>query len=305
MDDRLTKAQFGAWIGIIGNILLTGIKWVIGYMANSRALIADAAHSASDVVGSVAVLIGLRAAERPPDKDHPYGHGKAESVASIIVSVLLMLVGFQIGYGSIESIFKPLRAPDMLAVWAAIGSMIVKEAMFRYKYNLGKKLNSQSLIANAWEHRSDVYSSFAALIGIGGSIFGAKWQIGWMLYLDPAAGIFVSILVLKMAYNILMESIHSTLDHVLHEEQTVPLRTSIQSVEGVLRVDELRAREHGHYQIVDVKISVNPHITVEEGHRIGKQVKKDLLAQFTEVRDVFVHINPFDPTDKETADKQK
>lgn len=305
MDDRLAKAQFGAWVGIIGNILLTAIKWVIGYAANSRALIADAAHSASDVVGSVAVLIGLRAAERPPDKDHPYGHGKAESVASIIVSVLLMLVGFEIGYGSIESLFKPLRAPELLAVWAAIGSMIVKEAMFRYKYNLGKKLNSQSLIANAWEHRSDVYSSFAALIGIGGAIFGAKWHIGWMLYLDPVAGIFVSLLVLKMAYDILMESIHSTLDHVLHEEQTVPLRSSIQSVEGVLRVDELRAREHGHYQIVDVKISVNPHITVEEGHRIGKQVKHDLLTQFKEVRDVFVHINPFDPNDKGHAQKTK
>lgn len=305
MDDRLAKAQFGAWVGIIGNILLTGIKWVIGYTANSRALIADAAHSASDVVGSVAVLIGLRAAERPPDKDHPYGHGKAESVASIIVSVLLMLVGFEIGYGSIQSLFKPLHAPEMLAVWAAIGSMIVKEAMFRYKYNLGKKLNSQALIANAWEHRSDVYSSFSALIGIGGAILGAKWNIGWMLYLDPIAGIFVSVLVLKMAYDILMESIHIALDHVLHEEQTIPLRTSVQAVEGVLRVDELRAREHGHYQIVDVKISVNPHITVEEGHRIGKKVKRDLLSQFQEVRDVFVHINPFDPAEKEKVEITK
>ncbi|MGE5704426.1 MAG: cation diffusion facilitator family transporter [Clostridia bacterium] len=299
MDERLAKAQFGAWVGIIGNLLLAGIKLVIGYIANSRALIADSAHSASDVVGSVAVLIGLRAAEQPPDKEHPYGHGKAESIASIIVSILLMLVGFEIGYGSVQALFKPVIAPEMIAIWAAIGSMVIKEAMFRYKYNLGKKLNSQSLIANAWEHRSDVYSSFAALIGISGAIMGAKFNIPWLIYLDPAAGVFVSLLVLKMAYDLLMEAIRSTLDHVLQDEETEPLRQAIQTVSGVKRLDELRAREHGHYQIVDVKISVDPGISVEEGHRIGKQVKKDLLSQFTHVRDVFVHINPYDASPKE------
>lgn len=299
MDDRLAKAQFGAWVGIIGNLALAAIKLVIGWLAKSQALIADAVHSASDVVGSIAVLIGLRAAERPPDEDHPYGHGKAESVSAIIVSVLLALVGFEIGTSSLKSFFSPVEAPGFIAVWAAIGSMIVKEWMFRYKYNLGKKLNSQSLIANAWEHRSDVYSSFAALVGIGGAIVGEWMHIAWMLYLDPAAGVFVSALVLKMAYNILMESIHSTLDHVLHLEDTVELRSAIERVPGVMRIDSLRAREHGHYQIIDVKIGVNPHMTVEEGHRIGKQVKHELMETFKEVRDVFVHINPYDPKDKD------
>jgi cation diffusion facilitator family transporter len=294
VDNRLARAQFGAWVGIIGNLILAGIKLLIGIWGKSQAMIADAVHSASDVVGSVAVLIGLRAAERPPDEDHPYGHGKAESVAAIIVSVLLALIGFEIGMSSVRSLFAPLEAPAVIAVWAAIGSMIVKELMFRYKYNLGKKLNSQSLIANAWEHRSDVYSSFAALIGIGGAIVGGRFGIPWLLYLDPIAGIFVSGLVLKMAYHILMESIHSTLDHVLHEEETVDLRREIESVPGVIRIDTLRAREHGHYQIVDVKLSVDPHITVEEGHRIGKRVKQTILQSFPDVRDVFVHINPYD-----------
>ncbi|WP_201783700.1 cation diffusion facilitator family transporter [Brevibacillus choshinensis] len=294
MEDRLAKAQFGAWVGIVGNLALAGVKLVIGLMAKSQALIADSVHSASDVVGSVAVLIGLRAAERPPDEDHPYGHGKAESISAIIVSVLLAVVGFEIGLSSIKSFFAPLVAPGFLAVWAAIGSMIVKEWMFRYKYNLGKKLNSQSLIANAWEHRSDVYSSFAALVGIGGAIVGEWLGISWMLYLDPAAGIFVSALVLKMSYNIMMESIHSTLDHVLHEDDTVEFRQRIESVSGVMRLDTLRAREHGHYLIIDVKIGVDPHITVEEGHRIGKQVKQELMGNFSQVRDVFVHINPYD-----------
>lgn len=294
MDNRLARAQFGAWVGIIGNLVLAGLKLVIGLSAKSQALIADAVHSASDVVGSVAVLIGLRAAERPPDEDHPYGHGKAESISAIIVSVMLALVGFEIGSASVKSLFSPLEAPGLIAVWAAIGSMIIKEWMFRYKYNLGKELNSQSLIANAWEHRSDVFSSFAALIGIGGAIIGGRYNIPWLLYLDPLAGIFVSGLVLKMAYDIFKDSIHTTLDHVLHEEETVELRKAIEAVEGVIRIDSLRAREHGHYQIVDVKVSVDPNITVEQGHRIGKQVKQTLLDSFSQVRDVFVHINPFD-----------
>jgi cation diffusion facilitator family transporter len=297
VDNRLAQAQVGAWVGIVGNLLLAGIKLVIGIWAKSQALIADAVHSASDVAGSVAVLIGLRAAERPPDEDHPYGHGKAESIAAIIVSVLLALVGFEIGRASVLSLFAPLEAPAMMAVWAAIGSMIVKEAMFRYKYNLGKKLNSPSLIANAWEHRSDVYSSFAALIGIGGAILGDWLGISWLVYLDPIAGIFVSVLVLRMAYHILMESIHNTLDHVLHEEETVDLRKAIEGVQGVIRIDSLRAREHGHYQIVDVKLSVDPYITVEEGHSIGKLVKQTVLQRFEDVRDVFVHINPYDGGD--------
>lgn len=292
VDDRLAKAQFAAWVGIIGNLALAGVKLLVGVIAKSQALIADSIHSASDVIGSVAVLIGLRAAERPPDQDHPYGHGKAESVAAIIVSVLLAVVGVEMGNSSIKSLFTPLGAPGFLAVWAAIGSMIVKEWMYRYKYNLGKKLKSQSLIANALEHRSDVFSSFAALVGIAGAIAGGWLGVPWMLYLDPVAGIFVSLLVLKMAYNILMESIHSTLDHVLHEDDTQELRQAILQVAGVTRIDSLRAREHGHYQIVDVKVGVNPHITVEEGHHIGKQVKHEIMEKFSEVRDVFVHINP-------------
>ncbi|USG64091.1 cation diffusion facilitator family transporter [Brevibacillus ruminantium] len=298
MDNRLAKAQFGAWVGIVGNIALAAAKLIIGLVAKSQALIADAVHSASDVVGSVAVLIGLKAAERPPDEDHPYGHGKAESVAAIIVSVLLAVVGFEIGSSSVKSLFTPLVAPSFIAVWAAVGSMIVKEWMFRYKYKLGKELNSPSLIANAWEHRSDVFSSFSALLGIGGAILGGRLDIPWLLYLDPLAGIFVSILVLKMAYSLLKESIHNTLDHVLHEDQTLGLRRAIEAVEGVMRIDSLRAREHGHYQIVDVKIGVHPLITVEEGHRIGKQVKQTLMNQFSDVRDVFIHVNPYDETNE-------
>ncbi|MDR6226350.1 cation diffusion facilitator family transporter [Desmospora profundinema] len=290
---EMRQAETGAWVGIVGNLILAILKGVVGVIADSRALVADAVHSASDVAGSLAVLIGVRVAQEPPDQDHPYGHGKAESVAAIIVSVILAMVGFEIGRGSFESLFEEVTAPGWLAVVAAAVSIVAKEAMFQYKYRLGKRIGSQAIIANAWEHRSDVYSSLAALIGIGGAILGQWLGIGQLVYLDAIAGIFVSLLVLRMAFHLAKESIHTTLDHVLHEEDAAELVETAASVQGVKRVDELLAREHGFYVIVDVKIAVEPHITVEEGHGIGKRVKTALVEGHDHVSDVMVHINPY------------
>jgi cation diffusion facilitator family transporter len=295
--DRFKKAEFAAIIGIVGNILLATIKWVVGIYANSKALVADAVHSASDVAGSLAVYIGLRAAKQPPDEDHPYGHGKAELIAAIIVAVLLMLVGFEIGKASFESFFNPLEPPKMIAIVAVSISIIIKEWMYRYKYKLGKELNSEALIANAYEHRSDVFSSIAALFGIGASILGGKLDIDWLVYADPVAGILVSILVIRMAWHIGKEAIHNTMDHVLHEEETKDMRDTVINVPGVNRIDEFHAREHGHYVIIDLKISVDPYITVEAGHLIGKNVKAKLL-QIDNVQNVMVHINPYNESEK-------
>lgn len=290
--DRFKQAEFAAWLGIIVNIILTLIKGIFGFQAHSKALIADAVHSASDIVGSLAVYVGLRAAKQPPDEEHPYGHGKAESIAAIIVSVVLFVVGIQIGKSSIKSFFKPLEAPGSIAIYAVIFSIIVKEALFRYKYRLGKKLNSEALIVNAYEHRSDVYSSIAALIGIGASILGKKMNIGWLVFGDPVAGLVVSLMVMRMAWKLGAESIYNTLDHVLNDEKTTDYKRIVLSVPEVMRVDELYARQHGYYVIIDLKISVNPEMTVAEGHRIGKKVKKKLLGD-PNVHNVLVHINPF------------
>ncbi len=295
-QQRFKQAEFAAWIGIVGNIILAVFKWIVGYMAGSKALIADAAHSASDVAGSFAVLVGLKAAKRPPDSDHPYGHGKAESIAAIIVSVLLILVGIEIGLSAAKSIYNGVEeAPKWFALVAVGISIVIKELMFQYKYRLGKRLNSQALIANAWEHRSDVYSSIAALIGVGGAYLGGYLEISWLVYLDPAVGILVALMVIRMGYQLIVESIHNTMDHVLHDEDAEELHKAVQSVKGVITVDDLRAREHGHYVIVDVKISVNPRISVLEGHTIGKTVKYELMNKFSHVSDVFIHINPYDP----------
>jgi len=296
MEQRFEKAQFAAWTGICGNLLLAVVKGTVGWLAGSKALMADAANNASDVASSVAVLFGLKAAKRPPDEDHPYGHGKAESIAAIIVSVLLLVVGFEIGLTSVKTILGGVTAPpELYALIVVIVSVVVKELLFQYNYRLGKKLASPALVASAWDHRSDVLASLAVLVGVGGAALGEYTGQLWMYYLDPAAGLFVAVLILRMGYRLIAEAVHSTMDHVLHKEDTEELKAVVQRVKGVITVDDLRAREHGHYVIVDVKISVNPKITVLEGHDIGKSVKYELMKTFSHVSDVLIHVNPYDP----------
>ncbi|WP_158737538.1 cation diffusion facilitator family transporter [Alteribacillus sp. YIM 98480] len=292
-EHRYKMVRVGALIGIFGNIFLALLKGIVGWAAESRALIADAVHSASDVVGSVAVLIGVRAAKLPPDKDHPYGHGKAETVTAIIVAVLLFIVGFEIGLDAVKDAGNAIVIPKPAALYAVVFSILLKEIMFRYKHFLGKKYRSEALLTDAWHHRSDVFSSLAALLGIGASIIGDQLEISWLLYGDLAAGLFVAVLIMKMAWKLGKESIHNALDHVLHPEDTVKMREQAEQINGVIQIDEFFAREHGHYVIVDIKIAVDPGITVEEGHAIGKKVKEKLL-QNEHIKDVFIHINPYE-----------
>ncbi|CAM3971453.1 cation diffusion facilitator family transporter [Alkalicoccus chagannorensis] len=292
MGERDKKVQFGAWIGIIGNLMLAVIKGITGIAADSRALVADALHSASDVVSSIAVLVGVRAAQQPPDDDHPYGHGKAETVTAIIVAVLLFVVGFEIAVGAVQSMFTELSVPGVWALYAIVFSIVLKEMMFRYKLFLGKKYHSEALKADAWHHRSDVFSSVAVLIGVGAALGGAALNIPGAVYMDPAASIVVAFLILRMGWKLGSEAVHISLDHVLHEEETTSLWRKAEEINGVMQVDELLARELGHYVIVDIKVSVDPLITVEEGHAIGKKVKQELMT-FTFVEDVRVHINPY------------
>ena len=297
-DVRYRQIKIASWVGIVCNVILTVIKGVVGIIANSRALIADAAHSASDIIGSIVVLIGVRVAKRPPDRDHPYGHGKAESIAAIIVAVLLAFVSFEIALNGFRAFFTDVDVPKTTAIYVVIFSIVVKEILFHYKCYLGKKYKSDALITEAWHHRSDVLSSVAALIGIAAAIAGDYVNISWFVYADPVASIVVAFLIARMAYVLGRQSIHNVLDHVMHEEDTIELKKIAQDVDGVLNIDEFYAREHGHYVIIDIKVAVDPEITVEEGHSIAKLVKERLL-DVKYVHDVFVHVNPYVRNDGE------
>lgn len=295
-EQRYLKAEMAAWIGVAGNALLALMKGTIGYSAQSKVLMADAAHSASNVIGSAAVLVGLRSAQLSPDYDHADSQGMAESITATIVSVLLLVVGVEIGFHSAKAIYDGVDAPPAwYAIIAIVVSIIVKEFMFQYKSRLERKRSSRAHFANPGEHRSDVFSSLAALIGVGGALLGAWQEWPWLYYLDPLAGLFVAFLVLRMGYSLVKQSVQNKMERGILNEDAEKLLNAVQNIKGVITVDELSTKEQGHYVIVDVTVCVNPKITVLEGHDIAKVVRHHLMQRFIYVSDVCVHVHPYDP----------
>lgn len=291
-----TKAIIIAtWVGIIINILLAIMKGIGGMLTGSRALLADALHSASDVAGSIVILFAVRISNKPPDEEHPYGHGKAEDIASIIVSLLLIIIGIEISISSIKIFFGEIpNAPGMMALIILILSILIKEALFHYKITLGRKYNSTALISEAWHHRSDAFSSLAALAGVGLALLGQYFQIPFLIYGDAIAGFIVSIIVIKVGYQLARDSFNVVLEQVLNQEDIEKYKDTIHAIAGVERIDQLHARTHGRYVIIDIKVSVNPDISVKKGHDIASTTKQKLMKKHAEVEDVLVHINPYD-----------
>lgn len=282
------------WVGIIVNALLTILKAVGGLISGSRALLADALHSASDIVGSIVILFAVKIAAKPPDEEHPYGHGKAENIASFIIALLLIVVGVEISISSVKIFFgeQPV-APTMLALIIIIISLLVKEMLFHYKYYLGKKHNSAALISEAWHHRSDSLSSLAVLVGITAAMLGEHFNIPLLIYGDAIAGIGVSIIVIKVGVDLAKESSVIMMEKVLEPDATQTFKETALNIEGVKKIDQLLARTHGRYVVIDVKISVDPYITVEEGHAIARKVKQNLQNKHADIEDVLVHVNPY------------
>lgn len=294
MRENTRSIIVATWIGIIVNILLTVIKTIGGILSGSRALLADALHSASDIVGSIVILFAVKVAVRPPDEEHPYGHGKAENVGSVIIALLLIVVGIEISISSIKIFFgeTPI-APGSLALVIILISIIIKEILFYYKLFLGKKYRSSALISEAWHHRSDSLSSLAALIGVGAAMVGEK--LGWpiLVYGDAVAGIVVSLIVIKVGYSLAQESFEVMMEKVLSPDDSKKYIETVHTIQGVQRIDQILARTHGSYVIIDIKIGVNPKISVKEGHDIATDVKRTLLGEHKDIEDVFVHVNPY------------
>ncbi len=278
---------------LVINVILTLGKGIIGFVARSDALVADAAHSATDVAGSIAVLVGIHFARRPADEVHPYGHGKAEFIAASLVAILLVLAGIDVMYKSIMEMFTKLVAPASIALYAALVAVVIKEVLYQYQVQAGKKNHSPALIAGAADHRSDVYSSLAAAVGIVIALIGVRLNQPWLYVADPIAGFIVAILVVFVGYRLLRDSFTSLMDEVLDNETTQLIADTVSCVPGVQRIDDLRVRINGSYWIVDVKISVNPEITVLQGHQITKNVKAAIMEKHHEVYDILIHVNPF------------
>ncbi|MBU4128851.1 cation diffusion facilitator family transporter [bacterium] len=285
---KYKKGEKGTRIGILVLLLLALTKGIVGHWGDSRALLADGLHSFSDVLTSVVVLIGLRIAKRPPDKTHPYGHGKAESIAAKTVAIILILIGTHFGIDNLKTIFtKTLVTPGMITLWIALIAIIVQELLFRYKFRIGKKIGSSAVIADAWHHRSDVFASLAAMIGIGGArLLGWRW-------LDPLAGVVVCILIMMVGIKIFLTTTGELMDATIDRRIRERIEKEALRVKGVKRVSSLRARRSGLDIFVDLEIEVDSRLTVEKGHAIAVQVEKKILREVEQVANVLVHVNPY------------
>lgn len=282
--DNLQKGVKGAWISIFAYIFLATLKLIVGYFGNSEALLADGLNNSTDVVASIAVLIGLKIARKPPDTDHHYGHFRAETVASLIAAVIMIFVGLQVVWEGLQSLTAPSDAtPAMATAWVALFSAGVMYIVYRYNLQLALKIKSQALKAAAYDNRSDALVSIGAFIGIIGARIGPLW-------LDTIIAIIVGAIILKTAIEIFKESTHSLTDG-FDEEILEEILQTIQNTPDVEQVKSIRGRMHGNEALIDTTIYVNPHLNVVESHKITEEVERRLLEQH-DIRYVHIHIEP-------------
>lgn len=276
-------------VTIIGNVILSFFKFLAGFIAHSHAMISDAIHSASDVFSTIVVIIGIKLASKEPDKEHPYGHERMECVTAIILAIILFITGLKIGVNALENIFQEsqseLTVPGMLALIAAIVSIVSKEAMFWYTRYYAKRIDSDALMADAWHHRSDAFSSIGALIGIGGA------RLGFPI-MDPIASLFIFWFIAKAALDIFKDAIDKMIDHSCDEETEKHIRECVMKNENVIGIELLKTRIFGNKIYVDVEIQVDSIYTLEEAHLIANDVHNTIEETFSKVKHVMVYLTP-------------
>ncbi len=290
--DIYRSGAFGAWVGIGGNLFLAAIKFLAGILGRSSAMVADAVHSLSDILSSAIVLAGMKTARKSPDAEHPYGHGKAESVAAQIVSLLLVFLGGMIFYNSLRGIaLDDHTVPAGFVLPVAALSIAVKEGLFQYKNRLGKRLNSSSLVADAWHHRSDALSSAAVLAGVALAVYGGPR----FRFADHLSALTVAGIICYTGIRLLKKTSSELMDRAVEGEIAAEIGRIVAGVEGVRRVEKLLIRKSGMEMMLDIHIEVTPSLSVFEGHRIAGRVKRELLAREPSLKGVLVHVEPHCP----------
>lgn len=279
--------------GSVVNFLLLVFKFAAGILGHSAAMLADAVHSLSDFVTDVIVIVFVRISNKPQDKGHDYGHGKYETLATAIIGLLLLIVGFGILWNGATSIYTFLRGgkleePGMVALIAAVVSIVLKEILYRYTVAKGKKLNSQAVVANAWHHRSDVLSSVGTAVGIGGAILlGQHWRV-----LDPIAAVIVSFFIMKVAVQLLIPCVDELLEKSLPDEVEKEIEQALLSFPGVSEPHHLRTRRIGSYCAIEVHVRMDGQITLEEAHNTATAIEHKLKEMFGEGTLINIHVEP-------------
>lgn len=281
------------WIGSIVNFLLLVFKFVAGIVGHSAAMVADAVHSLSDFVTDVIVIVFVRISGKPEDEGHDYGHGKYETLATAIIGLILFFVGVGILFNGAKSILgtidgKPLAAPSMLALIAAALSIIFKEILYRYTIHKSKKLNSQAMVANAWHHRSDAFSSIGTFVGIGGAIcLGERWRV-----LDPLAAIVVSFFIMKVSLQLLKPCVDELLERSLPAETENRILEIIESFPEVSSPHHLRTRRIGNHLAIEVHIRMNGDTPLVEAHSLASRIEQKLKDEFGAETHIGIHMEP-------------
>jgi len=290
MNDNLSKTSNinrVLIITIILNVLLLIIKVVAGISSNSTALIADGLHSGSDVITSIGVIIGMGMARKPRDEMHHYGHEKIETITTFLLAIILIYVGIQIGYSALKATMKGQQVYfSYFALFSAFISIVIKEIQYQISFRVGSREQSAALVADAWHHRSDALSSVASLFGI----LGAKYGI---YILDSLAGLVVSVIVIKVGIDIFKDCFQVLIDVSIHLDEVDNVKQTIMSEAHVKYVSDLRTRKHGSKVFVDIRICVDPSIDVYEGHEIAERVEDIIKKNIENVKDVIVHVDPF------------
>ena len=276
------------------NVVLTGLKLAAGVFGRSQALIADAIHSLSDFATDIAVLIGLRFTSKPKDSDHAYGHGKYETIVAAVIGMALAYVGIRIAGTAIQRIFHamhgdPLPMPSAFAFWAAVLSIAVKEWLYRATMKVARATGSAALVANAWHHRSDAFSSIATAAGVGAAAFlGHDWLI-----LDPIAALFVSVFLLKIAWRIVREQIGELTDQSLAPEVCEEILAMARGIPGITEPHNLRTRMVGRIPVIDMHIRLRADLPLSKAHSIATALECALRQRFGKETIANLHLEPY------------
>ncbi|HLQ66868.1 MAG TPA: cation diffusion facilitator family transporter [Candidatus Limnocylindrales bacterium] len=282
------KGMRSSLVGLVVNLILATVKLLAGILGTSYALIADATESLGDVVGSIVVWRGLKIASRPPDQNHPYGHGKAEPLAAAFVAVLLLAAGMGIAFQAAREISTPHRAPRAFTLAVVLGVVAVKEFLFRFVNRVGNETGSRAVRSDAWHHRSDAITSLAAAIGISISLVGGP---GWETA-DAWAALFASAIIIVTGWRLLRPAVEELMDQSPASDLVAETTRVAEARDGVYRIEKLLMRKMGLYFVADMHLEVHPEMTVRESHALAHGVKEDVQKRFPQIIEVTIHVEP-------------
>lgn len=285
---ELSSGLVVTWVGLVLNVLLVAGKIMAGLAARSQALVADGIHSMSDLFTDIIVLIGLKFGRKGEDENHPFGHARIETIASMLVGATLFVVGLGIAYNAVTSIYDHRVAkPGLLAIVVAMVSIVLKEAMYWYTLSVGKKIKSLAVIGNAWHHRSDALSSVAVLLGVTAAYIDPSWHLA-----DAYAALVVTFFICKVGFSMSWEALKQVVDTAPSKKVLDQLVEIASQIDGVLEVHDVRARYSGSQIFVEMHIVVNPNLSVRDGHRIAATAEARLINEVSDVSRVIVHVDP-------------